>query len=246
MILISNYRTLAISDIHGCYDELVELLKLTHYNPEEDQLILLGDYIDRGPKSRQTVAYIMKLVEEGAIAIRGNHDQMFLDFIDSNDPIKSERYLRNGGLSTLKTYVGYDRFQNGVTEENLYAAKQLIREKEIAHVAFLSNLPFYFQTEKHLFIHAGIDPSLADWKEMSDHDKIWIRHEFLGYDHNYDFTVVHGHSPTSYIRGNNDNSVLFGNKKIGIDGACAYGGRLNCLIITGNEYTTAHINKGDK
>lgn len=187
----------------------------------------------------------MKLVEYGAIAIRGNHDQMFLDFIYSDDPMEMELYLRNGGLSTLETYVGYEHFQYGPTKENLHAAKQFITENEKEHVEFLSNLPYYYETENHLFIHAGFDPSLSDWKQTPDYDKIWIRHEFLGFDHNYDFTVVHGHSPTQYIRGNNDNSVFFGNKKIGIDGACAYGGRLNCLVISEDSYTTTYINHGE-
>lgn len=243
MITIFNKRILAISDIHGCYDELVKLLELNHYNAKEDQLVLLGDYVDRGPKSKQTVSYVMKLVEDGAVAIRGNHDQMFLEFMYSDDPLKVKRYLLNGGQSTLETYVGYEHFQDGPTEENLNAAKQFIKENEKEHLEFLANLPYYYETENYLFIHAGIDPSLTDWKETPEHDMIWIRHEFLGSNHNHDFTIVHGHSPSQYIRGNNDNSVFFGDKKIGIDGACAYGGRLNCLVITGDSScTTTFIN----
>lgn len=108
---MSNKRILAISDIHGCYHELEQLLQLNHYNPKEDQLILLGDYIDRGPEPKRTVAYIMKLVEEGAIALRGNHDQMFLECIFSNNPDKERRYLINGGMDTIESYVGEDFFQ---------------------------------------------------------------------------------------------------------------------------------------
>ncbi|MEK4300379.1 metallophosphoesterase family protein [Oceanobacillus sp. FSL W8-0428] len=241
MITISKKRILAISDIHGCYKELVELLQLNDYNPEEDQLILLGDYIDRGPESKQTVTYIMKLVDEGAIALRGNHDQMFIEFIFSNNPDKQRRYLINGGMTTLETYVGEDYFPNNAAEEHLHSAKQLIKEKDSEHLEFLSNLPYYYETEKHLFVHAGINPLLADWRDTPDYDKIWIRQEFLGVDHPYDFTVVHGHTPTQSIRGNKDNSIFFGNKKIDIDGACAYGGRLNCLIITGDSYQTNYI-----
>ncbi|WP_152656596.1 metallophosphoesterase family protein [Oceanobacillus sp. CFH 90083] len=241
MRTIPNKRILAISDIHGCYQELVQLLKLNDYNPKDDQLILLGDYIDRGPESKRTVAYIMKLVEEGAIALRGNHDQMFLEFIFSDDPDKERRYLMNGGMTTLETYVGEDYFPDDAAGEHLHSARQLIKETDREHLAFLSNLPYYFETEKHLFVHAGIDPSLADWKNTPDYDKIWIRHEFLGFDHPHHFTVVHGHSPTQYIRGRKDNSIFFGNKKIGIDGACAYGGRLNCLIIMEDSYQTTYI-----
>ncbi|MBN6205056.1 serine/threonine protein phosphatase [Ralstonia pickettii] len=246
VIIISHKRILAISDIHGCYNELVQLLELNNYNPKEDQLILLGDYIDRGPESKRTVTYIMQLVEEGAIALKGNHDQMFLEFIYSNNPNKERRYLINGGMTTLETYVGKDHFPENAAGEQLHSAKQLMKEDDREHLDFLSNLPYYFETENHLFVHAGIDPSLDDWKDTPDYDKTWIRHEFLEFDHPHNLTIVHGHSPTQYIRGKKDNSVYFGNKKIGIDGACAYGGRLNCLIITGDSYETTYIsNKKD-
>lgn len=239
---MSNKRILAISDIHGCYHELEQLLQLNHYNPKEDQLILLGDYIDRGPEPKRTVAYIMKLAEEGAIALRGNHDQMFLECIFSNNPDKERRYLINGGMDTIESYVGEDFFSCNTAGEHLQAAKEKIKEDDSEHLEFLSNLPYYYETENHLFIHAGIDPALDDWKETPDFDKIWIRQEFLGFDHPHDFTVVHGHTPTQYLHGKNDNSIFFGNKKIDIDGACAYGGRLNCLIITGDSYETTYIN----
>ncbi|MFD1066600.1 metallophosphoesterase family protein [Oceanobacillus locisalsi] len=238
---MSNKRILAISDVHGCYQELVELLQLNNYNPEEDQLILLGDYIDRGPEPKRTVAYIMELVEEGAIALRGNHDQMFLDFINSEDANKEQLYLMNGGMDTLKSYIGREHFPERVTRADLPSVREQIKENDRDHVEFLSNLPYYYETENHLFIHAGIDPTLDDWKDTPDYDKIWIRYPFLESDHPYNFTIVHGHTPTQFIRGEQDNRVFFGNKKIDIDGACAYGGRLNCLTITPDSYQTSHV-----
>ncbi|WP_440897955.1 metallophosphoesterase family protein [Amphibacillus sp. Q70] len=242
---MAEKRILAISDIHGCYNELVQLLELCNYQPETDQLILLGDYIDRGPESKQAVEYVIKLVEEGAVALRGNHDQMFLDFLSSDHLKMMKLYLANGGISTLKNYVGLEHFQAGVTEDSLKAAKQLIKKTASEHVAFLTALPYYYETDKHLFIHAGIDPSLTDWRETSPHDMIWIRQQFLYNDHPHDFTVVHGHSPTQYIRGKKDDGVLFGNKKISIDGACAYGGQLNALVILEDSYETVNVKQNN-
>lgn len=240
---MAEKRILAISDIHGCFDELVQLLDLCNYQSETDQLVLLGDYIDRGPESKRTVSYIMELVEKGAVALRGNHDQMFLDFLNHDDVKMIKRYLANGGISTLKNYVGPEHFQTGVTKDNLRAARQLIKKTASEHVAFLSALPYYYETDKHLFIHAGIDPTLTDWRETPQHDMIWIRQPFLFNDHQHDFTVVHGHSPTQYIRGSKDNSVLFGNKKISIDGACAYDGQINALMILEDSYQTVNIKR---
>jgi|SRR5690606_12147363 len=76
-------RILAISDIHGCCDELNRLLELVKYNFTTDQLILLGDYVDRGFKSKDVIHKIKVLTDEGAIALRGNHDQMFIDWLVS-------------------------------------------------------------------------------------------------------------------------------------------------------------------
>ncbi len=75
-------RKLMISDIHGCLEQLNELLEVAKYHCNEDQLILLGDYVDRGPRSRETVDRVMELVRHhGAIALKGNHDDRWVDFI---------------------------------------------------------------------------------------------------------------------------------------------------------------------
>jgi serine/threonine protein phosphatase 1 len=213
------------------------LLKRSEYNPSTDQLVLLGDYMDRGPKSKQALELVMDLAEDGAITLRGNHDQMFLDFMNDDTPRKAQHYMANGGQKTLETYVGSEHFADGVTLDNLKTAKTYIKENYPEHIDFMSRLFYYYEMGNHLFIHAGFDPTLDDWKDTSKYDMIWIRAPFLEADHPYNFTVVHGHTPAQVIRGEKDDSIYFGDKKIGIDGACAYGGRLNCLIINGEKYT---------
>lgn len=181
---------MAISDIHGCYDELKLLLNRSEYDPARDQLVLLGDYMDRGPKSKQALELVMDLAEDGAVALRGNHDQMFLDFMNSDEPRKAQHYMVNGGQSTLETYVGPEHFAEGVTLDNLKTAKTYIKENFPEHINFMSRLYYYYETENHLFIHAGFDPALDDWKDTSKYDMIWIRTPFLEAAHQYDFTVV--------------------------------------------------------
>ncbi|WP_227779564.1 metallophosphoesterase [Paenibacillus sp. P13VS] len=69
-------RTIMISDIHGCIDQLNQMLHLIQFNSIDDQLILLGDYVDRGPNIKAVVDKVIELVtEHHAIALRGNHDQ---------------------------------------------------------------------------------------------------------------------------------------------------------------------------
>ena len=133
---MSNERTIVISDVHGCYDELTQLLERCCYHPSMDQLILLGDYVDRGPMSKQTIGYVIQLVKGGAIALRGNHDQMFLDFINSDDRQVAQQYIANGGLSTLNTYVTEQQFEEGLTMESLLSIKQYIRNYDKQHLTF--------------------------------------------------------------------------------------------------------------
>ncbi|GLO66284.1 metallophosphoesterase family protein [Oceanobacillus kimchii] len=235
-------RILAISDIHGCYNELVKLLDEVNYKPEVDQLILLGDYIDRGTKNKEVVQKVMNLVDEGAIALRGNHDQMFLDFLYKNNIDAQMLYLQNGGLTTLESYVGYEWFDDGITPENLYRAKQFIQDNYKEHLKFLYHLPYYHQIGNLLFVHAGINPLLEDWRETSDDDMIWIREKFLYSSRpNDNLRIIHGHTPAQYLH--SSNGINFTEKRVGIDGACAYGGQLNCLIIESGEFTQMSIKR---
>ena len=97
-------RYFVIGDIHGHFDELVELLK--SWDEAAEQLVFLGDYIDRGPDSSKVVALVKELVEtKGAIALKGNHEDMLKEFLE--DPIfNAEHYLLQGGYQTMLSY-GY-------------------------------------------------------------------------------------------------------------------------------------------
>ena len=74
-------RLLAVSDIHGCFATFYELIIKLIDLKRTDQLVLLGDYIDRGEQSREVIDFIIDLTEKGfdIIALRGNHEQMLLD-----------------------------------------------------------------------------------------------------------------------------------------------------------------------
>lgn len=74
-----NERILAISDVHGHYEELMMLLEKADYNPNRDKLILLGDYIDRGEKSYEVIQMLKKLQRKGSIILRGNHEEILIN-----------------------------------------------------------------------------------------------------------------------------------------------------------------------
>lgn len=71
-----------VSDIHVCYQWLMDELKRRHFNPDADLLISVGDIIDRGPDS---VKCLQLMQEKWFYAVRGNHEQMALDALENND-----------------------------------------------------------------------------------------------------------------------------------------------------------------
>lgn len=234
-------RTLCISDPHGCYDQFEELLKVSKYNPDKDKLVLLGDYVDRGMKSKQVVEKVIHLHKEyGAVALKGNHDDMFVKAIRDKE---DQQWLGNGGFSTVTSYYGSEEFQEGFDWDAYQRAKRFIIANYNHHISFLENLPLYHEDEGHIFAHAGINPFYGDdWKvQQPDEDYIWIRDVFYRNAVQVDKTVVFGHTPTKYLH--DEHGIWFSDEKdkIGLDGACAYGGQLNCLEISEQGYKAYHV-----
>ncbi|WP_422124565.1 metallophosphoesterase family protein [Planococcus sp. X10-3] len=212
-------RTLVISDIHGELKLFDELLQQAQYNPDQDQLILLGDYVDRGLESKDVLDRVIELKDRGAIVLSGNHDAMMVAAVaDERDA--RERWERNGALPTLQSY------DSSITDME-FPTTETFRE----HVAFLRDLDFYHETADYIFVHAGVRPGMPVEK-TDPHTLVWIRDEFYeAYDG--EKTVVFGHTPTFLLRGSSSNNdIYFGaNRVIGIDGGAAYGGQLNCLEL---------------
>lgn len=232
-------RILAISDIHGCYDQFIKLLEKVNYNSETDSLVLLGDYCDRGLKSRQVIDKCIELKDKGAVTLKGNHDDMFLKWLLTDNETNLYMFLQNGGIATIESYLGYDWIEQGLTWENYQIAKKFILKHYSHHVKFLKDLQLYHQIDNYVFVHAGVNPNLESWKNTSGHDFLWIRDEFLSNNHSYKETVVHGHTPCRLIHGRDDICVKKG--KISIDGGCCFNGQLNCLEINGTDYVSHYI-----
>ncbi|WP_449538215.1 metallophosphoesterase family protein [Ferdinandcohnia sp. Marseille-Q9671] len=226
-------RMLAISDIHGDIDKFERLLKLVNYQQEEDQLLLLGDYVDRGPHSRAVLDKVIRLRDEGAIALIGNHEKMMLEAFRA-DSMSVKRWFYNGGIKTLQNYGYYiekDDAKYWYTTEEMPNLLQ-INEDIRPHIEILKEFPYFYETDTHIFVHAGVHPETS--LELTEpHLLVWIREEFHnGYSGKK--TVVFGHTPTTYLHQSND--IYFGkNNIIGIDGGCAYGGRLYCYDATNSQ-----------
>ena len=231
----------AISDIHGSYDEFEELLRVARYNPDRDRLLLLGDYIDRGPKSRHVVARVMELVQTyGAVALGGNHEDIFLGWLDGEE--RMVRIFNNehtGGQATLRSYCE----EHGDWDMG-DKSREILRERYGEHIAFLGGLADFHETEHHVFVHAGINPFAEDWKASTRAELRWIREPFHKNPHPHAQTFVFGHTPTGYLHGDETcHDIWYGQKIIGIDGGCAYGNQLNCLEISEDGYRVYKVKK---
>jgi serine/threonine protein phosphatase 1 len=208
-------RYFAIGDIHGCLDKLRALMDLIPIDGANDTVIFMGDYIDRGPDSKQVVDYVLQLrkKQERIVCLRGNHEYMFLNYLDRRE---ESIFLGNGGRSTLDSY--------GVQPDDVDRKTKVPPE----HLEFFRTLLPFYETEKYLFVHAGVRPGIA--MEIQDpYDLIWIRHEFFQSDHGMKKTVVFGH--TSFKR-----EPFVGEKMIGIDTDAVHGGPLTCLELPAMKF----------
>ena len=222
--VITLSRLLAIGDIHGCYDKLVELLNKVNYQPGKDQLVLLGDYIDRGPKSRETIDLVIELVNNGAIALKGNHEDMLINALD--DVNSCELWLYNGGKKTLRSY----HISGGYGNIPWHEQPRRIPQK---HLDFIRNLPISHETDEYIFVHAGLPLYATKVEEAEHHDLMWVRDEWLTREYKGK-VVVFGHTPTFTIQGHKKPEPWFGKNKIDIDTGAIYskyGGKLTCLQL---------------
>jgi serine/threonine protein phosphatase 1 len=168
-------RTIAIGDVHGCSKALDALIEAIQPTPV-DTLVMLGDYVDRGPDSR---GVLDRLIELGSrcrlVPILGNHDQMMLDTLNGED---SEIWLEVGGREALESYE---------TTEDLDVIPS-------DHVAFLkSSLPFH-ETDSHIFAHANYYPDIPMAEQTEDMLRWESLKSFTPGPHESGKRVIVGHS----------------------------------------------------
>lgn len=232
-------RTIMISDIHGCIDQFNQMLDHVDFNSRFDRLILLGDYVDRGPNSKEVVTKVIELVEKhNAIALRGNHDQRLVDLIRNDSTSVRSKFIEHGGVQTLQSYCD---ITDGIIDEKLNQSIDRIGTHFSHHIEFLSKLPLYHEDNDHIYVHAGLNPKYTDWKNQSEHDFMYIKDEFIQSSFDLNKRIIFGHTRTIDIHGTSD--IWFSEDKIGIDGGCAYGMQLNCLIFHEGSYKSERILK---
>lgn len=207
-------KLFAVGDIHGCLDRLDVLLQRIPVDWSADRLIFLGDYIDRGPDSRQVIELLLdykRRYGDRITFLEGNHEWMFSRYLEGED---CGSFLLCGGRQTVESY----------------GLKGKAVEVPDSHREFLEDLEPFHQTESYIFVHAGVRPGIP-LAEQSLEDLLWIRSPFLESPYNWGKRVVFGHTPFS--------APLLEENKIGIDTGAVYGGRLTAIVLPDLEFIFA-------
>jgi serine/threonine protein phosphatase 1 len=201
-------NTWAITDIHGCADTFAALLQRINFS-REDTLFLLGDYIDRGPHSKQVLDTILELRATGhrVECLLGNHDWVLLHALDEPDTEEAYNWKsRFGGKATLRSF--------GVASEQEIPAK---------YIDLLESMDYYREYEDLILVHAGLN--LRSSNPLLDREAmLWIRagdrrvnRDWLG-----DRIIVHGHTPRAQRKIQKQAKDFAKHPIIGIDNGCVY------------------------
>jgi len=209
----NNTTTCVIGDIHGCHSSLVKLLEKVEHRA--DTLVFLGDYVDRGPHSKEVVATILTLAQTHprVVTLMGNHDFLFLQYLTGGD---SRLFLQVGGLQTLESY----NLSVAVTP-----AERMHRIPS-SHLAFFRSLPLFWEDRHAIYVHAGLQPH-RHLSQQTAQWCLWARESFLMTTNDFGKPVVFGHTvfPELYLAAD----------KIGIDTGAVYGGLLTALLLPDKE-----------
>lgn len=196
-------RTFVIGDIHGCYNTFCELIYNKCKITKEDEIYLLGDYIDRGPYSKEVVDEILTLIRNGynIKPLLGNHEYMLIGAIDSIEMF--ELWYLNGCKSTLRSFK--------INHPNQFS-------QEYLH--FYKNLKYYYLLENYVIVHGGlnfnIDNPFEDLESM-----LWERNKSADLSKTGGRKLVVGHTPKKL----NEIKESLRKDIIHLDGGCVYFGK---------------------
>lgn len=220
----------AVGDIHGCYDNMCAALERIDADKiaqgaEDAPVILLGDYVDRGENSADVLrkAYeLNSLDSEAYVCLKGNHEQMMLDFF-AKPAEAGGRWLRYGGLQTLASF-GIGRLGQSPSKERLYeACEELLDAMPDGMEAWLQALPVHWSSGNMHCVHAAMEPSLPVTMQ-SKQILLWGCPEFEKETRSDGNWVIHGHTVVD--------QPLIENGRISLDTGCYFSGNLTAARIS--------------
>jgi serine/threonine protein phosphatase 1 len=233
--------TFVIGDIHGDLAALEALLPKLPLD-DDDTVVFLGDYIDRGRDSRGVVERVRRFVREfpgKTVTLRGNHEDAWMEMRDEPDP----NFLfppRNGCMETLRSYLDITGMTQAEQYELLLAPARWLPEE---HVEWFRSLAVWYEDEHAIYVHAGLDGKHGVWKHPTQ-----SREAALLWTRNSDFwvqyqgkTVCFGHTPVDSLPNDHLNWLqqIFDKKDdvwkrgglLGVDTGAGKGGFLSAVEL---------------
>lgn len=223
-------RLYAVGDVHGRADLLARMRDLVSGDLAgracSAATIFLGDYVDRGPQSREVV----EMLSSGewptpVVALCGNHETALLDFVASVENWTTWRHYES--LPTLRSY-GIDVRPLMASDPDPAALREAHRHFVEAipphHIDFLRSLKACTSAGRYFFCHAGVRPGIP-LEQQSPRDLQEIREPFLSSQEDFGRIVVHGHTPSE--------EPVVRQNRIGIDTGAYATGRLTTLVLEG-------------
>ena len=238
----------AMSDIHGYYDLMVENLKLIDLEDKKNKLIFCGDYIDYGSDSSKVLYKIKKLMEkysDQVIALKGNHETMFLEFLEvkDSDVWNIEWLGADKELSTINTFLS-EGIKDEIKKEQLKSNNSIETALQIAKlikedikrnhrglITWLKTLALYYETEKQIFVHAGVDEEAGDWWQQGTSEEVFVNKYPATFGKFYK-DVIAGHIGTNTINNEEGFYGVYwdGESHYYIDGTVEESGSIPLLI----------------
>lgn len=223
--------TYAIGDIHGRDDLFAALMARIQEDAraftEKPCVVLLGDYVDRGPDSKGVLDRILALKSADwcdVVVLMGNHEEATLRFV--SEPEYGQAWAEYGGATTLASYgVAAPRLRQDV-EGWVEARDAFLKALGPAHLKLMMDMQVSYHDGDYFFVHAGVKPG-RPLQEQGAEIFLWIRGEFLSVDKACDYVVVHGHTP----RDEADNLRW----RIGVDTGAYATGRLTAVRLAGDS-----------
>lgn len=234
-------RTFAIGDIHGDLTALQTLFERLPAMTKEDTIVFLGDYIDRGPESAGVVEFVRDLESKGPakiIALRGNHEDAWLQVIDKGWP-EFIMPRANGCLESYRSFTGGkppedDELPTGPELQGMFEGSFLPKDV----VKWMRGLPHFYEDEHAIYVHAGIKrtPGTATFPHPSEVQPqralLWLRDRDF-FEQYRGKLVVFGHTTTrtlpnelSTYTPEDPTDLWAGPACVGLDTACGKGGFL--------------------
>lgn len=220
----------AMSDIHGCLDAFEDALRGIDLTDPASRLVLLGDYCDRGPDSLGVMKKVMELqgkYPDQVVALRGNHEEMLLEYIDmASEDLGFTRawMLADSNLATARSFLDADAFEEvkhllriRQFEDAYLLTVRCIKENHSDVLRWVRRLPYYYESGcGQVFVHAGIDEDAGELWRIGTPDEYFtaMPPDYLG--KRFPLDVVAGHVNTETVSG------IPGYRGIFFDGASHY------------------------